>query len=164
MNLYGYANGNPINNHDPFGLDVQYRGDGDGSVAEKAWNDLKGAAKRARRSKDKGVKKSAKDLLDMMRKMEDDPRTTYVVAFSPMSDAAYANTGGGQEVCGAGSSECWITIASQGPLSGHLTALAHEAGGAFGTRRGLDHYGMIGGVKWGERCKTSFRMLAEEQS
>ena len=88
--------------------------------------------------------------------MERDASVEYVVQFTQMSDAELRETGGGREVCHASMSVCSIQISTGGSLPGPLTTLAHEAGGAWGSRRGIDHYGMTGGVKWENAARRLF--------
>jgi hypothetical protein len=144
LSLYGFAGGDPVNNWDPFGLDVQFRGEG----AEEAWNALKRQARRGLRDKEKAVREASREMLDVLTDMERDADVTYVVQFTTMSDEELERTGGGREFCRAGSPFCAIEISTRGSLAGTMTSLAHEAGGAWGSRQGIDHYGITGAVKW----------------
>lgn len=125
-------------------MDVEFRGEG----AEEAWNDLKRQARRGLRDKDKGVRQASRDLLNVLTDMERDTDVTYVVQFRAMNDEELGATGGGREFCRAGSRHCSVEVSTRGSLAGTMTSLAHEAGGAWGSRQGIDHYGMTGAVKW----------------
>lgn len=72
LNLYGYANGDPINGSDPFGLEVVFKNDDDGTLRQ-AWNH----AKRALREQARNGDKEAAGALYSMRRMENDKDNTF---------------------------------------------------------------------------------------
>jgi uncharacterized protein RhaS with RHS repeats len=156
VNLYGYAGGDPINNHDPFGLDVVFRGDEDGAVARRAWNDLKAAARAGLRDNDRGTQKAARALLGVLNSMERDTETTFHVEIGAMSSSFLNATGGGIETCSGTTPNCSVVVATNGLRTGVLTSLAHEAGGAWGSKRGVTHADMTGATQWENAARRLF--------
>jgi len=145
-----------VNNHDPFGLDVVFRGDEDGEVARRAWNDLKTAARTGLRDKDRGTQKAARALLGVLNAMERDLETTFHVDIGAMNASFLNATGGGIETCSRSTPNCSVSVATNGAHTGVLTSLAHEAGGAWGSRQGVIHADMTGATKWENAARRLF--------
>ena len=66
MNLYGYAGGDPINNHDPFGLDVEAKDE----KADRIYKQLKNRAHVMAASTDDKRRDAGKALLGMISDLE----------------------------------------------------------------------------------------------
>jgi len=142
LNLYGYANGDPINGSDPFGLKVIFNG----AEARALWNQLVADAREAERSKDRDVRSSGRALSRMLDGMWNDSTVTYSVNVFQMDDAMFNATSGGREQYGAGmtandGTKLHMILLDPRALTGMLTGLAHEAGGARSIQAGGGHDG-----------------------
>src|SRR5688572_2216524 len=70
-----------------------------------------------------------------MRMMEDPSTLTFQLTYHEFSEAKRASTGGGYSTCGPGIMICEVEVDVKAPLSGPLTTLAHEAGGAWAQKQ-----------------------------
>jgi hypothetical protein len=131
LNLYGYANGDPINGSDPFGLKVVFTG----AEAQALWRQLMADARNARRSDDEGTRKAGALLFNTMRSMERHEHT-FEISYTPFGGARRRETGGGESVCLPVLLTCTVDVDSGAePLAGRFTTLAHEAGGAWASKQ-----------------------------
>ncbi len=141
LNLYGYANGDPINGSDPFGLKVIFNG----AEAQAFWNQLVSEARAAERSKDRSERSAGRALSRMLQGMWDDPDRVYSVNVVDMSKEEFDGTGGADERTHPdlrmGSATLSIIQLDPRALAGPLTALSHELGGARSRQFGGPHNG-----------------------
>jgi hypothetical protein len=105
---------------------------------------------------DLGVRKAARALYGVLRAMEAETETTYLIEVGPMSQSFLENTGGGLTGCSAATPRCGVYAASNGSHTGPLTTLAHEAGAAWSQRRGASHFDMTGSIKWENAARRVF--------
>ena len=89
LNLYGYANGDPINGSDPFGLKVIFNG----AEAQAFWSQLVSEARAAERSKDRSERSAGRALSRMLQGMWDDPNRVYAVNVVDMSEEEFEGSG-----------------------------------------------------------------------
>jgi hypothetical protein len=141
LNLYGYANGDPINGSDPFGLKVIFNG----AEAQAFWSQLVSEARAAERSKDRSERSAGRALSRMLQGMWDDPNRVYAVNVVDMSEEEFDGSGGADERTHPnlrmGSATLSIIQLDPRVLSGPLTALSHELGGARSRQFGGPHNG-----------------------
>jgi RHS repeat-associated protein len=154
LNLYGFGHGDPVNFVDPFGLEVKLVG----AAAQALWAELRSAARKASKSKDAETKAAGQALYGMLKAMERDKNTLYVIQVAPWIEELLHGSGGGLEYCRQDGTVCSISIASNPgwPAAGRATTLAHEAGGAYGSVRGVQHESDGGAVLWENYARAIF--------
>jgi hypothetical protein len=106
--------------------------------------------------KDLGVRKAARALYGALSAMETDQSTEYIIDVQPMTAGQLKTTGGGITGCTADTPRCSVWAASNGPHTGVLTSLAHEAGAAAVARKGVLHSDMTSGIKWENAARRVF--------
>src|SRR5690606_11953652 len=119
LNSYGFAAGDPINYHDPFGLTVEFKD----SKSRHEWNTARRHLRRAARSKDADTKQAAQEALALMAE-GGAPGITLHVALESHSEAN-AHHHGGMGYC-ASTTVCSISVDPSSALAGTLTTLIHE--------------------------------------
>jgi RHS repeat-associated protein len=147
LNLYGFANGDPVSYSDPYGL----RADSvvfTGAEARRLWGELRGHSETMMRSGDGGFAVLGGMLVGVLDAMESSSKT-YVVSAIDYPDSFEQSTGGGNARCSG--NLCTIRVDTKtrgrGAHLGPLTILAHEAGGAYlQAEAGVDHHGPTGAV------------------
>ena len=127
LNLYGYAAGDPVNGSDPFGLTVEIRPED--MQTRRLYLELKDAVRAALRSEDADRRGGAMLLQGMISRMERTQDHTFRLQVGTFSQG-----GGGIETCSlARSGPCDVLVSTSG-ISGPLTTMAHEMGGALVSR------------------------------
>jgi uncharacterized protein RhaS with RHS repeats len=139
VNQYGYVGGDPINSHDPFGLEVRFNG----AAARAYWSALVQAANRAAKDGEtRAERKAGRQLARMLDQMRRDTSRIYGINVIEMDQATFAATGGGQETTDRsqpGSRNISPILIDPDALAGPLTALAHELAGARARQFGGQH-------------------------
>ncbi len=146
LNLYGFANGDPVTYSDPYGL----RADSvvfTGPEARRLWSELRGRSETMMQSGN-GFAVLGGMLVGVLDAMESSSKT-YVVSAIDYPDFFEESTGGGNARCSG--NLCTIQVDTKtrgrGAHLGPLTILAHEAGGAYlQAEAGVDHHGPAGAV------------------
>jgi RHS repeat-associated protein len=131
INLYGFANGDPVTYSDPYGLKVKCNT----QEACDLWNDLRRRAINAKNSDDEDVRQAGHRLLNWMGRAQKDRKVTYTID-ARQRDAQFEDaTGGGQGVR-VGPNEWLLLIDTERDTDRVLNSpwinLAHELGGAMG--------------------------------
>jgi RHS repeat-associated protein len=139
VNLYGFAEGDPVSYDDPYGLWIEFRT----RQAQVLWNELARNVNAALRSKDRGVRSAARRLRNLMNDAYHDTEHRYILDVRDFDINFEKATGGGAEqVTGPNSHLIEVDdmpIDTRHRLSPWIT-LAHELGGAQGFRRGNPHH------------------------
>jgi hypothetical protein len=89
LNLYGFANGDPINFSDPFGLEVRFADD----EAEALYQQVRRLAQNASRSRDRNVARAGRGLLEGLDAMESSDKVVVIGT----QDANWAQKAIGQD-------------------------------------------------------------------
>jgi hypothetical protein len=146
LNLYGFANGDPVNFNDPFGLKVEFVGD----EARALYGRLRQAANNAANSRSRHVAAAGRHLLGMLDALEE---TEEVVTIQIDPDAEASGFGPRQEP-GVGGYGITLAPFKQDPSHGLQIKLAHELGHAYAV--------MIDGRPGGKRRTEEFAIRSAE--
>jgi RHS repeat-associated protein len=140
VNVYGFANGDPVTYSDPYGLKVECLN----QAGCDAYNELVARVNAGLRSDDKRVRAGARRLAAVMNAAMNDQEITYLVSASDFNERAEERTHGGQETYRGGG--VYLLQVDTRPTSdqGYVQMptwmlMAHELGGARSRSLGNGH-------------------------
>jgi RHS repeat-associated protein len=135
INLYGFANGDPLSYSDPFGLKIECKT----QEACDLYNDLVRRANEASRSSDRKTRRAGRHLVNLLNDAYNDQETTYTLDIRNFPDEYEIATGGGDED-NDGPGRFIIRVDNHKDTDYMKNSpwinLAHELGGAVARRHG----------------------------
>jgi RHS repeat-associated protein len=140
VNVYGFADGDPIMYSDPYGLWIDWKT----RQARVLWNELARHVNHALRSNDRNVRNAARDLMNIMNDAFRDRQHKYSLDVHDFDAYFEKDTGGGEEGK-AGPNAHFIRVDDLVMDRDDLNVapwitLAHELGGAQASRHGNDDH------------------------